>query len=239
MKIEELKIASPSSLSSFMPVSFWAQGPWAFFNMGLQFFQTWQNECFARLRLVPSAAKAVAPVASVAPAARQAPVPGCLQNVEVVGGPVAATPEVVKSTEPAAKKVAAVVAPVAKASVVVAKAAAKAPAKPKAAVAPAAKPVLQSPPLAEPVAKAVVAESAPVAEAPAADAAPMSVTSMLAMQAKSLAKAVTTGPRQPAVAKTAKAVSKPAAVAKAPVKTAAPAVNAKPAAAKAAASKKA
>ena len=227
MKIENSENASPLS---FMPASFWVQGPWAFFNMGLQFFQTWQNECFTRLRLVPSATKPVAKTA------RQVPVLGCMQNVEVVGGSVSAAPEAVKVAEPTAQKAAPVTAPVAKAAVVAVKT--SAPAKAKAAVAPAAKPVLQSPPLAEPVAKPVLAEPTPatVAEVPTADAAPMSVTSMLAMQAKSLAKAVTTAPRQPAVAaKTAKSTGKPAAV-----KKAAPAAKAKaPATVKTEASKKA
>ncbi|HET6720378.1 MAG TPA: hypothetical protein VFH22_12060 [Rhodocyclaceae bacterium] len=48
-------------VSPFEPLSFWAQGPWVFFNMGLKFMQTWQDECFSRLSLVvPPAGKPLA-----------------------------------------------------------------------------------------------------------------------------------------------------------------------------------
>lgn len=185
--------------SSFQPLNFWAQGPWMFFNLGLKFMQTWQNECFARLRLMPSSVRPTAGAAAVAGIAagqgRATPMFGCLQNAIVVGGPaeeklVQAAPVVAKAAPVVTKA-----APVAKA----------APAKvvaPKAVAAPA------------PAAAAVEAFEAVVAEdAPLAESTAPSVTSMLAMQAKSLAKAVKTTPPV-ALSKVAK---KPAAKAEAPV----------------------
>lgn len=177
-------------VSPFEPLSFWAQGPWVFFNMGLKFMQTWQDECFSRLSLVvpPAGKPLVRNVTKPDPTlceiellkkeiaatqGRQTPLLGCLQGVEVVGTPVAE--KIVKATpKPVAAKV----------------------------------------------------EEAPEIES--AVAAP-SVTSMLAMQAKSLAKAVKVTPT-PAVDKksAAKKVAKPEVVA--PVKSEAkPAVAAKPA----------
>lgn len=202
-------------VSPFEPLSFWAQGPWVFFNMGLKFMQTWQDECFSRLSLVvpavgkPLARNGAKPEPTLceiqllkneiaATQGRQMPLLGCLQGVQVVGGPVA-----------------------------------------------------EETVLATPVAAQI--EESPAIESAAA--AP-SVTSMLALQAKSLAKAVKVAPapavdKKSAAKKAAKPVAK--AVASAPVKAAAkpaavakaaqkakPAVSAKPAAkAKPVASKKA
>lgn len=213
-------------VSPFEPLSFWAQGPWVFFNMGLKFMQTWQDECFSRLSLVvPPAGKPLARNVTkpdptlceiqllkteiAATQGRQMPLLGCLQGVEVVGGPVAG--ETAKTTpKPAA---------------VTAKA--------------------------KPLAATVEAESEPESVS-----ATPSVTSMLAMQAKSLAKAVKVTPAPVADKKAAakkvakpeakavvsapvKAAAKPAAVAK-PAQKATPAVSAKPAAkTKSVASKKA
>ena len=50
-------------VSPFEPIKFWAQGPWLFFNMGLRFMQTWQKECFSRLSLVSDGGKVLAPKA--------------------------------------------------------------------------------------------------------------------------------------------------------------------------------
>lgn len=196
-------------VSPFEPLSFWAQGPWVFFNMGLKFMQTWQDECFSRLSLaVPAAGKpltrngvkAESTLCEIqllkkeiaATQGRQMPLLGCMQNVEVVGGPVAE-----KTVKPAPQPV------------------------------------------------ATPAEESPEVES--AEAAP-SVTSMLAMQAKSLAKAVKVTPApavdkkaaakkaaakkvaKPEVAAPVKAAAKPAAVAKPAQKAAKPAVSAKPAA---------
>lgn len=191
--------------SPFEPLSFWAQGPWVFFNMGLKFMQTWQDECFSRLSLVvPAAGKpltrnGVKPEPTLgeiqllnkevaARQGRQMPLLGCLQGVEVVGGPAAeatkaaAKPAVVKASAPAAVE---------------------------------------------------EAEEVESAESISATSAAPSVTSMLAMQAKSLAKAVKVTPA-PAVDKkaVAKKAAKPVAkaAAPAPVKAAAiPAAVAKPA----------
>lgn len=206
-------------VSPFEPLSFWAQGPWVFFNMGLKFMQTWQDECFSRLSLVvPPAGKSLArngvkPEQTLceiqllkkeiaATQGRQMPLLGCLQDVQVVGGPVAE--EAPKATPKPAT------------------AAVKATPKPAAAT----------------------VEAAPEPES--APAAP-SVTSMLAMQAKSLAKAVKVAPAvdQKSVARKAakpaakaaapapvKAAAKPAAVAKPAQKAAKPAAKAKPVASK-------
>lgn len=216
-------------VSPFEPLNFWAQGPWVFFNMGLKFMQTWQDECFSRLSLVvpaagkPLARNGVKPEQTLceiqllnkeiaARQGRQMPLLGCLQGVQVVGGPAAeATP--------------------------------KAAAKPAGVKASAPEAV-----------EAVEAEES--AESISAASAAPSVTSMLALQAKSLAKAVKVAPA-PAVDKKSvakkvaqpvskaiaatpvKATAKPAAVAK-PAQKAKPAVSAKPAAkTKPAASKKA
>lgn len=209
-------------VSPFEPLSFWAQGPWVFFNMGLKFMQTWQDECFSRLSLVvPPAGKplnrnGVKPEQTLceiqllkkeiaATQGRQMPLLGCLQDVQVVGGPA------VEATPKAAAKPAGV-----KAS------------------APAA---------------AVDVEAVESAESVSAASAAPSVTSMLAMQAKSLAKAVKVAPvgdhksaakkaAKPvakAVAKAAasapvKAAAKPVAVAKPAQKAVKPAASAKPAA---------
>lgn len=216
-------------VSPFDPLTFWAQGPWMFFNIGVRFMQTWQDECFSRLRLtseLPKMAPKTVPVVRPPVAAgseiqqlnaeiaarqgRETPLLGCLQGVQVVGGPApvdevrspavpVAKPAVAKAVVAKASKVAAVKAPAAKA--------AKAPEATKPAVAKKAMPpVVEAAPVPEVVA---VPEVAP---APAAS----SVTSMLAMQAKSLAKAVHSSPRQPAApAKSAaKAAAKPAGKAK-------------------------
>lgn len=254
-----MKIVSP-----FEPLSFWAQGPWVFFNLGLKFMQSWQEECFSRLRLNAAPGKPAARpelklkspseldalgAAIAARQGRETPLLGCLQGAQVVGGPQAVSPQVV------------LVEPVAKAAVKPA-----APAKPKAdPVAAKAAPVA---PKVEP-ATAKVAPVAAQAEAPqsaslfADDPAPAtvessaaqvpSVTSMLAMQAKSLAKAVKTAPPATHHGKTngktngksaAKPTAKPTAKVTAQVKTAAkaaapkakpaagPAVKAKPVASK-------
>lgn len=198
-------------VSPFEPLSFWAQGPWVFFNFGLRFMQTWQEECFSRLSLVPGTASGkpatrkperstetpceieALNLAIAARQGRQTPLLGCLQNAEVVGGPA------VKAAQPAVKS----------------------PAQPVAAKAVAA-------PL------AVAAVEAVVEEAPTVASSASSVTSMLALQAKSLAKAVKTAPaaeNKPA----AKKASKPAAKAvQAPVKAEAkkPAAKTKPAVSK-------
>lgn len=222
-------------------ISFWARGPWWFLNMGLNFVQLWQDECYSRLRLLPGAA--LVPVAKRPPllaartiqgdeiaelnaaiAARQGremPALGCLQGVKVVGGP--ATDAV------AERKVAPPVKPVA------AKAAVK-PA-PKAASKPAVQPVeVSQPAVAAAVVEAVavvpeaIAPAAAVPEAVAevvpepVAASDGSVTSMLAMQAKLLAKAVKRGDNEPVAAtkaaKTARSAAKPvAATMAAPAKT--------------------
>ena len=86
MKVDNMKAELP-----FAPINFWSQGPWMFFNLGLKFMQTWQNECFSRLRLISSAPKAATRTV------REMPRLGCLQNVEVVGGPVASSAEPAKA----------------------------------------------------------------------------------------------------------------------------------------------
>ena len=210
-------------VSPFQPLNFWAQGPWMFFNMGLQFMQTWQEECFSRLRLMPVATRPIVPgsaerVMPAVPAAqsaaaaeiqslnaaiaarqgRDAPLLGCLQNVQVVGGPESVKAEKPEKSTPSAK--ATVKPATTKAPALAAKAAVS---KPKAAVVKEKPAVLvQAPAAVEP------AEEEPMMPAPAAGS---SVTSMLAMQAKSLAKAVKTAPAQAAVSKSAaKTAAKPA-----------------------------
>lgn len=207
-------------VSPFEPLSFWAQGPWVFFNMGLKFMQTWQDECFSRLSLVvPPAGKSLArngvkPEQTLceiqllkkeiaATQGRQMPLLGCLQGVEVVGGPTAeVTPQV-------AAKPAGVKAP----------------------------------------APAAAVEAVESAESIGAASSAPSVTSMLAMQAKSLAKAVKVAPvvdqktaakkaakpaakavAKPAAPASVKAAAKPAAVAAPAQKAVKPAASAKPAA---------
>lgn len=173
-----MKVVTP-----FESFSYWAQSPWWFINMSLRFVQSWQDECYSRLRLLSGVAPAPvvhgshsvsdelallqAEIASKQ--GRETPVLGCLQGVAVVGGPTAESKEAPKLVE-----------------------------KPK------------SPPVA---AKERIDEVAPVADAQSG-----SVTSMLAMQAKSLAKAVKRGAGEPAVP--AKAPRKSAAK-KPAVKTAA------------------
>ena len=185
-------------VSPFEPINFWAQGPWVFFNMGLRFMQTWQEECFSRLSLTPVARRSSAPrvelstdvpceiqALNAAIAARQGrPVPllGCLQNTQVVGGPAG---EDASHSLKAAKT--------------------KTVATPAAVVRPAP-------------AKGAEVPGASVVSS-AASAPPMtSVTSMLAMQAKSLAKAVKTAPvvdPKPIAKKVAKAEAASAQPAKA------------------------
>lgn len=213
-------------VSPFEPLSFWAQGPWVFFNMGLKFMQTWQDECFSRLSLVvPPAGKSLArngvkPEQTLceiqllkkeiaATQGRQMPLLGCLQDVQVVGGPTAeVTPKVA--------------------------------AKPAGVKAPAPAPA--------PAAAAAVEAVESTESIGAASSAP-SVTSMLAMQAKSLAKAVKVAPvvdqktaakkaakpaakavAKPAAPASVKAAAKPAAVAAPAQKAVKPAASAKPAA---------
>jgi len=201
-------------------MNFWTQGPWMLFNMSVRFMQSWQEECFSRLRLMP-VARPYAGISGLTAqysgksfaalrdqtktselqqlnaevAARQGratPLLGCLQNVEVVGGPETVATRPAEKAVPArpalAKAVDSVPKPVVK--------------KAEPVVVALRKPVLP--------AVSVVEAEEPVA-APAASAS--SVTSMLAMQAKSLAKAVTTSPRQPAakeVTKVEKRAEKPA-----------------------------
>lgn len=222
-------------VSSFQPLNFWAQGPWMFFNMGLQFMQTWQKECFSRLQMIPLTA--VSPfsaslpttVASDAPVAekpiaapaeiqsllnevaarqgRETPLLGCLQNVKVVGGPETDVAVNAPAKPVAAKK------PVAQT---------KTTTKMPKAVAPAPVAMSVAPPVVEAKVEKVAAslETTPefdeeVSPAPATS----SVTSMLAMQAKSLAKAVKTAPAPVVAGKsTAKAPAK--AVAKTAVQSA-------------------
>ena len=224
--------------------NFWAQGPWAFFNMGLQFMQTWQEECFSRLRLMP-----VFPLTTLAPRpavslqsearksvaaseikaltdavavrqGRETPMLGCLQNVQVVGGPVPDVAPVAKK-ELAPKEAKTTVKATEKSSVKPAvKAVAKSAAKPKVVSAPA--PVQSEQRVADASPAQEVEEVVPTSTP--------SVTSMLAMQAKSLAKAVKTAPPPVAAKASAKPASKSAAKPVAPVQKAP--VKAKPATSK-------
>lgn len=184
-----MKIVTP-----FDSIGYWAQGPWMFFNMGLRFVQTWQEECYSRLRLVPLGRLPMLPIVPFArPAAqhkesstelpqqqgRQAPALGCLQNVVVVGGPV----DPVGRDAPLGKPVKAIkqVKPV----------------NIRAAVVP--KPSVQSADRSRDTGSVAADQSAGSEPVPGV-AVSSSVTSMLAMQAKSLAKAVNTGGRAPVAA---------------------------------------
>lgn len=169
-----MKVVTP-----FESFSLWAQSPWWFINISLRFVQSWQDECYARLRLLPGAmptppappastddevARLKAEIASKQ--GRATPALGCLQGVRVVGGPESATVNTaVLAAAPA----------VVEASVSV------------------------------PAPAAVAADEAVTV----VDAAGGSVTSMLAMQAKSLAKAVKRGTGEPVAP--VKATRKPAA----------------------------
>lgn len=218
--------------SSFQPLSFWAQGPWVFFNLGLKFMQTWQEECFSRLRLMPGVTAPLAKAEVKAPLAaapgnelatlaaeiaarqgRETALLGCLQNVKVVGGPVAepVAETVVKAVvEPAQKAEA-------KPATPVKKVAEKAVAKPLVELAPPETPVALAPENAAALEEAVVESAMP------------SVTSMLAMQAKSLAKAVKTAPPPVVAGKKTAAKSVAKTAVPAPAKAA---VKAKPVASK-------
>ena len=206
--------------SSYDPFGLWA-GPWFFMDLGLKFMRTWQEACYSRLKL-NAAPQLFLPAMPRIPFARpdgertmlegeiavrqgrNLPKLGCLTGVRVVGGPDVAA-ENKTAEKPVVEKA-------------VTKPAAKSAGKP--AVTAAAKPVAKGQAKAEPAAPAVEDTELP---------ATTSVTSMLALQARSLSKAVAKAPKvEPAKAVVAKkAAAKPVAVKKAAAK---PVLAKKPAA---------
>jgi hypothetical protein len=176
--------------------------PWLFVNIGLQFMRSWQDAWMSSMRLghMPTGGSLLAlrlqasplarPSLEVEAATRQGraqPWLGCLTGVQVVGGPESVAPDVIEATaervvdepqRPAAKPVVA-----------------RSPAAPK----------VKTPPT------AVLAKAAPVAVAEPevlADPVASSVTSMLAMQARSLSKAISKAPKAEAAKPAAKAAVK-------------------------------